>query len=171
MHVVFLEDVPNVAKAGQSKEVADGYGRNYLLPRKLAVLADSKAAVVVEAHLKALAHRRALVDAELREVAGKIEGKEIVLKARAGEKERLYGSITSADIAEALSKSSGYEIDKKKVELAEPVHQLGSYEITIRLGQDIMPKIKLTVVGEEEKEEKKAGEVAEGETKEETKEA
>ena len=153
MKVIFLEDVSDVASAGETKEVADGYGRNYLLPQKLAVLANSQASNIVEAQMKKLAHRQAQFEGEMQELAGKIEGTEIVIKARAGAKERLYGSITNADIAKELSQSSGYEIDKRKIELEEPIHQLGSYEIIVRLAKDIMPAIKVTVASEGEKEE------------------
>ncbi|MDD4860239.1 MAG: 50S ribosomal protein L9 [Dehalococcoidales bacterium] len=150
MKVTFLEDVPNVATAGQTKEVADGYGRNYLLPRKLAVLADSKFANVVESQLKQREKRIAKFEGEMRELAKKIEGIEVTLKARAGEKEQLYGSITSADIAEAVSKAAGYEIEKKTIELAGPIHQLGSYEVPVRLAHEIVPKVKVIVLAEEE---------------------
>ena len=154
MKVIFLEDIPNVAEVGQVKDVADGYGRNYLLPRKLAVLANSGASSIVEAQLKRKAIRQAQVEAEMAKVAKQLEGKKITLTAKVGAKERLYGSITSADIAEELSSSAGLEIDKRKVELDEPIRQLGDYEVTIRLTKDITPKIRLTVVGEtEEKEE------------------
>ncbi|MDD5126759.1 MAG: 50S ribosomal protein L9 [Dehalococcoidales bacterium] len=158
MKVTFLEDVSNVAKAGQTKEVADGYGRNYLLPRKLAVLADSKYANVVEAQLKQRERRIAKFEGEMRELATKIEGTEILLKAHAGEKERLYGSITSADVAGALSKACGYEIDKKTIEMAEPIHQLGSYDVPVRLAHDIVPKVKVTVQREEDEVAKPVGE-------------
>ena len=165
MKVIFLEDVPNVGRAGETGEVADGYGRNYLLPQNLAVLADSRSSNVVEAQLKKIARRQALVEAEMKELAGQLEGKEFVFKARAGAKDRLYGSITHADIAEELSKSSGYEVDKKKIELEEPIHQLGSYEVTIRLAKDIVPTVKITVVAEEEKKEEKKEESKEGKKK------
>jgi len=157
--VVFLEDVPNVAETGEMKEVADGYARNFLLPKKLAVLADSKAALLVEAQLKKKARLQAETEAEMRELARQLEGQEIVLKARAGARDRLYGSITNADIAEELENSAGLVVDKRKIELDESIHELGSYEIGIRLTKDIIPKIKLTVVGEEEgegREEKKS---------------
>ena len=150
MKVVFLEDVPNVAETGEVKDVADGYARNFLLPKKLAVLADSKAAQLVEARLKKKARLQAETEAEMRELARQLEGQEVALKARAGAKDRLYGSITNADIAEELEKSAGVVVDKRKIELDEPIHELGSYEIGIRLTKDIIPKIKLTVVGEEE---------------------
>ena len=155
MKVVFLEDVPSVAEAGEVKEVADGYGRNFLIPRKLAVLADAHAAGILEAQLKKRARLQAETEAEMRALASQLEGKEVVLKARSGAKGQLYGSITNADIADELEKSAGLVVDKKKIELAEPVRKVGSYDIDIRLTGDIIPKIKLTIVEEEEKEEEK----------------
>jgi hypothetical protein len=88
-------------------------------------------------------------------LAQQIEGKEVSIKAKAGAKDRLYGSITSADIAAELSKSSGLVIDKRKIELEEPLRSLGNYEITIRLAKDIVPKIKVSVTEEEAKAEEK----------------
>ena len=158
MKVIFLEDVSNVARAGDAREVADGYGRNYLIPRKLAVLANSQASGIVEAQLKKVAARRARAEAEMAEEAGKLNGMEVTLKAKVGGKERLYGSITSADIADELSNSAGLTVDKRKIELEEPIRQLGSYEVTVRFTHDIAAIIKLAVVADkvvEEKEEKK----------------
>jgi len=163
MKVVFLEDVPNVAETGEVKEVADGYGRNFLIPKKLAILADAKTTHIVEAQLKKKARRQAETEAEMKELAEQLEGREIVLKARAGAKDQLYGSITNADIAEELEKSAGLVIDKRKIELDEPIREVGSYEIAIRLTADIIPKIKLTVAEEEEKKEKKAKKVEKAE--------
>ena len=142
MKVIFLEDLPNIAYAGEVREVADGYARNYLIPKKLAVVAKPGIANVVAA-------RQAKVITELTEMANKLEGVEISLKARAGAKDRLYGAITAADIAEELSKTAGLTIDKRKIELDKPIHQLGSYEVAIRLAKDIMPKIRVIVAEEE----------------------
>ncbi len=171
MKVVFLEDVPNVAEAGEMKEVADGYGRNFLIPRKLAVLADAKAANIIEAQLKKKARIQAETEAEMRELAQQMEGKEVILKARSGAKGQLYGSITTTEIAEELSKSTGLVVDKRGMELEEPIRQVGSYEIAIRLTKDIVPKIKVTIVGEEkegkEKEEEKGKKRAKAEKTEE----
>ena len=153
MKVVFLEDVPNVAEAGEMKEVADGYGRNFLIPRKLAVLADARAAGILEAQLKKRARLQAETEAEMRELAGQLEGKEVIIKARSGAKGQLYGSITNADVADELERSAGLVVDKKKIELTEPVRKVGSYDIDIRLSGNIIPKIKLTIVEEEEKKE------------------
>ncbi len=149
MRVIFLEDVPNVAEAGETKEVADGYGRNFLIPRKLAILASSPESVRLKAQREA-AQRK--IDEESANLTQQIEGKEVTLQARAGAKDRLYGSITSADIAAELEKVTGLAIDKRKIELAEPIHQLGSYEVTIRVGKDATPKIKVNVIAEEEEE-------------------
>jgi len=145
MKVIFLQDVPNVARAGEIKEVASGYGRNFLIPKKLALLANSPAVSTIEAQLKIKARSQVQTEAELIELAHHLDGKEIVLEARVGAKDRLYGSITSADIAAELQNSAGVVIDKRKIELAEPVRQLGSYEVAIRLAKDIIPKIKVTV--------------------------
>ena len=98
MKVIFVADVPSVAKVGQTKEVANGYARNYLFPRKLAVLANSNAAAAVDAHLKKLVKQHAIIEAEMSELAKKIDGMEITLRAKVGENDKLYGSITAADI-------------------------------------------------------------------------
>jgi len=150
MKVIFLQDVPNVAQAGQVKEVADGYARNYLIPRKLAALAQPQAVSQIETRAKKMEVR---LTTEMKDLASHIEGKEVSLKAKAGAKDKLYGSITSADIAAELQNVTGLEIDKRKIELEEPIRQLGSYEIALKLGKDITPKIKVTVI-EEEAEEK-----------------
>ena len=162
MKVVFLEDVPNVAEAGEMKEVADGYGRNFLIPRKLAVLADAKAANIIEAQLKKKARIQAETEAEMRELAQQMEGKEVILKARSGARGKLYGSITTTEIAEELSKSVGFVVDKGGMELEEPIRQVGSYEIAIRLTKDIVPKIKVTIVGEEKEGKEKEKEKGKG---------
>jgi large subunit ribosomal protein L9 len=150
MKVIFIEDVPNVARAGETKEVANGYGRNYLIPQKLAILAEPQALHVAEAQIKARASREAQTESEMIELASQLDGKEITLKARVGQKERLYGSITPADIASQLESTTGLIVDKRKVEIDEPIRQLGSYEVTIRLAKDIVPKITVTVAEEEQ---------------------
>jgi len=141
--------VPDVAITGEIKEVADGYGRNFLIPKKLALLVTPSVASMVEAQLKIKAREQAQTQAKAVELAQKLDGKEISLKARTGAKDRLYGSITSADIASELKDTLGLVIDKRKIELTEPIRQLGSYEVTIRLAKDILPKIKVTVTAEE----------------------
>jgi len=160
--VVFIEDVPDVALAGQTKEVADGYGRNYLLPKKLAVLADSAASNILKSQMKQVMVKRAEAESEMKEIAGKLDGAEITIKAKAGEKERLYGSVTSADIAGELSNITGQAIDKRKIDLEEPIRQLGVYEVALKFTHDITAAIMVTVEPEEA--------VAEAEEKEEKEE-
>lgn len=149
MKVIFLQDVPNVARAGEIKEVASGYGRNFLIPQKLALLASSAAINVIEAQRKINTRNQQQTEAELVEAANQLDGREVFLKARVGAKDRLYGSITNADIAAELESATGLVIDKKKIELAKPINKLGSYELTIRLAKDVIPKIKVTVTEEE----------------------
>ncbi|MCL0053019.1 50S ribosomal protein L9 [Dehalococcoidales bacterium] len=145
MKVIFLKDVPNVARAGEIKEVADGYGRNFLIPKKLAMLANSSAVSTIKTQLKT----RSQTEAELAELGHRLDGKEIVVKAQVGAKDRLYGSITTADIAAEIKNSAGLVIDKRKIELTESIRQLGSYEVAIRLAKDIIPKIKVIVTKKE----------------------
>ena len=145
MKVIFLEDVPNVARAGEIKEVANGYGRNYLIPQKLALLASYEVISTVGTQLEVKAHSQAQTEAELLELANHLDGREVILEARIGTKDRLYGSITTADIAAELESATGLAVDKRKIELDEPIRQLGSYEVAIRLAKDIVPKIRVTV--------------------------
>lgn len=157
MKVVFIEDVPDVAMAGQTKEVADGYGRNYLLPKKLAVLANSAASNILEAQMKNVLVKRAQAAAEMTEIASRIEGVEITIRAKVGENERLYGSVTAADISTALNDSTGYVVDKRKIVVEEPIRQLGTHDVTVAFTHDITASIKVIVEAEkvvEEKEEK-----------------
>jgi len=149
MKVIFLQDVPRVARAGDIKEVASGYGRNFLIPKNLAILATPAALKSAEKQLEEIRRKRQQTEAELGELAGELEGKEITIKARTGGGERLYGSITAADIAEELQKISKAEIDKRKIELEKPIRQLGSHEVVLRLAKDITARIKVTVVGEQ----------------------
>ena len=149
MKVVFLQDVPNVARAGEIKEVANGYGRNYLIPKNLALLAKSSAISLTAAQRKIEAQSQVDNMTEIVKLADQLDGTEVTLKARAGAKDRLYGSITSADIAAELEATTGLVVDKRKMELAEAIRQLGSYEVTIRLTKDVVPKIKVTVIEKE----------------------
>ncbi len=150
MKVIFLEDVPRVAKVGQTKEVANGYARNYLFPRKLAVLANSSTAAALESHLKKLVKQRVIEEAEMTELAKKIQGVELMFKAKVGEKDKLYGSVTVADIAGELSKAIDREIDKKRIDLAEPIRHVGVFDVTVRFTHEIAAAIVVTVMSDAE---------------------
>jgi large subunit ribosomal protein L9 len=151
--VIFVADVPSVAKVGQTKEVANGYARNFLFPRQLAVLANSNAAAAVDAHLKKLVKQHAIIEAEMSELAKKIGGMEVTIRAKVGENDKLYGSVTGADVAEALSKAAGREIDKKLLVLAEPIKIAGVTDVTVRFMHEITAVIKVNVVDENATEE------------------
>ena len=148
MKVIFFKDVPKVARAGEIKEVADGYGRNFLIPKNLAQVASAMALNAMEAQRKILSRQQAQEQASLAELAQQLDGKEITLKAKVGAKEQLYGSITNADIVTELENSTGLTIDKRKVELDEAIRELGTHEVTVKLGKDLTPKLKVIVVEE-----------------------
>jgi large subunit ribosomal protein L9 len=153
MKVIFLEDVPNVARAGDVKDVADGYGRNYLLPKKLALVSKPGAVTQVKAQIEARAETE-----KLKKLAAQLEGKEVVFKIKMGAK-GMHGSITAANIATELKELIGQEVDKRKIELAEPIKQMGSYDLPVHLAKGIEPKIKV-VVAEKEAETEAAREPA-----------
>ena len=149
MKVIFLKDVTSVAKAGQTKEVADGYARNFLLPQKLALLATPSAVKAAEIQIQKERGGEQLFAAELSQLAQQLEGISISFKAKVVEEDRLYGSIRDSDIAADLSRLTGSEIEKRQVELPEPIHRLGEHEVAIRLSKDLAPKIKVIVAPEE----------------------
>ena len=150
MNVVFLKNVPNVAKSGEVKDVPDGYARNYLFPNKLATPATANVKSQMEAQTKAQEKKQAQKEAEFHQMGEKIGKTNIVIKAKAGAKNRLFGSITSADIVKELETSSGLVIDKRKIEMAEPIRELGTFEVTVKLYKDVNPKLKVTVKNLEE---------------------
>jgi len=173
MKVVLLEDLPGKGKAGEIKEVSKGYARHFLLPRGLALVATPTVIKQVESSLEKEKLEESIDRDKLVELAQQIEGKEIRFKARMGAGERLFGSITAADIAEELGRAIGSVIDKKKIDIGESLRKTGSYEVAVKLASDLNPQI--TVVIEEEKEteiekkvEKKAGKKAEKKTEKKT---
>jgi large subunit ribosomal protein L9 len=147
--VVFLKDVSSKGKVGEIRDVAEGYARNFLFPKGLALPATQQAikSAKIEAEEKVKRHSR--LQEELTELAGLIDEKELYFTARAGEKGQLHGSITSADIAKELSKLVNAEVDKKKIELGEPLRSLGSHEIIISFSREAVAKVKVII--EEEK--------------------
>jgi large subunit ribosomal protein L9 len=148
MRVIFLHDVPSVARAGEVREVADGYGRNFLLPKGLATLATPNELKRLELRRQAEAQQQALSEEEARALAEKVEGLVLTLKAKVGAKGRLYGSITNADIAQGVSRIADCEVDKHKVRLEEPIREVGEYEVVLRLSKDVVPKLKVIVEAE-----------------------
>jgi large subunit ribosomal protein L9 len=147
MKVVFLQNVEGSGRTGEIKEVADGFARNFLLPRRLAAPATADAIKRAEAIAAAEARRQAELDAEARSLAEKLSVP-IVITVRAGEQGRLYGSVTAADIAEEASKLAGQEMDRHLLVLDEPIKEVGIYEIPLRLTHNVEAMLMVEVVGE-----------------------
>ena len=145
MKVILSKDVQGTGKAGEVKDVADGYAKNYLIPRKLAIPASGGALRTVEQKKAAEAKRASAEEAAARALADRLTSAPVVLTAKVGDQGRLYGSITSADIAEQLSAHLGQQIDKRKIELAEPIRHLGTFEVTIRLHRVVSAAVKVDV--------------------------
>jgi large subunit ribosomal protein L9 len=148
MEVILREHVDNLGRRGEVVKVADGYARNYLLPRKLALVAT-------EGNKKQIERERAKFEAKEQEerkigeaLAARLANIEIVIARRVGETEALYGSVTSADIVEALA-AKGFDIDRRKLQLPEPIKSLGEIDVPIRLARDVSASVKVKVVAEE----------------------
>lgn len=149
MKVVFLKDVARVGRAGEVKEVADGYAKNFLFPKKLALSATPSSIKMAEAQLRKEDQEQQRHAEELVEVARQLEGLSLDFKMKVMEEGRLYGSIRDTQIAEELKRLTGIDIERTRIELLEPIRQLGSYELTIRLSRDLATKVKVVVTGEE----------------------
>ena len=152
MQVILMQDVPNLGKVGDIKTVSDGYARNYLLRRGMAKAASAGEIKQAEQHKRASAKRaqRELVDATA--MAERLAQTTVVFQARAGEGTKLYGSITSGDIAERLTAELGKEVDRRKIQLHESLRQLGTHQVPIRLMADVVPEITVVIEREEESE-------------------
>jgi large subunit ribosomal protein L9 len=144
MKVLLLQDVFKLGRAGDVKKVADGYGRNYLIPQGLATLATAGALKQVEHIIKVATERRAVLNQELGAVSEMVNGLELFFPVKAGETGRLYGSVTTAMIAEAIKDQAGVEIDRKQVD-TQPVKLLGVHKAQIRLTMDLVPEVMLIV--------------------------
>ena len=150
MKVVFLEDVPNVARAGDIKKVANGYARNYLFPKKLATLATSAELQKLELRSQAYARRQATEEQEAEAFARELADITVTLKARAGAKEKIYGSITTAAIAKELKRLTKRDIDKHSIQIDEPIKELGSHKVSIKLTRNVTATVSVLVEPKEE---------------------
>lgn len=145
MKIVLTQDVPKLGEAGTIQDVKDGYARNYLIPQGLAAMATPGMVKQVEERQRAEAKRIAKLEEEMRDLADRIEATQLEIIARVGEQGRLYGSVTSSDIAEQLTAAVGEEIDRRKVELEEPIRSVGDFEIPVRLVGKLVPNVKVRV--------------------------
>ena len=148
MKVILLEDVRGQGKKGEMKEVSDGYGRNYLLPRKLAVEATADNLNAYKLKEKAKAAAIAAEKAKAQENAKQLESVVVKIAARAGAGGKLFGAVTSKEISDALAAQHGIEVDSKKIVQAEPIKGYGSFEVKCRFGYEITGVIHVLVVEE-----------------------
>ncbi len=147
MQVILREDIDKLGKIGDHVKVADGYARNYLVPMKKAIEATPK-------NLRAMEHAKKMVSDRVRKLkkeaaadADRITALSITIKAKAGEEGKLFGSVTSMDIAEAVH-AQGVELDKRKIALEEPIKRLGDYTVPVKLHTDVVADLKVSVVAE-----------------------
>lgn len=151
MKVLLIKDVYKLGRAGDVKKVADGYGRNFLLPQGMAVLATPGAMKTAERIRAKAAERRTILNEEMSVVAEALKKIQLSFGARAGETGKLYGSITSQEIADAIQQKSGYGIKRQQLDM-QPLRTLGEHTVRIRLTMDLIPEIKVTVYREGEAE-------------------
>ncbi len=148
MKIVLTQDVPSLGKAGEVKEVANGYGRNYLVPKGFATMATK--GLIKQAQERAEAQRKrdfkSRGDAEA--LGQRINGQTVRFTVKVGELDRLYGSITNVDIAEKLSQQLGFAVDRRGVELGDPIKRAGVYSVIVNLGHGLTPRINVVVEGE-----------------------
>lgn len=149
MEVLLLKDVEQLGQTGEIKRVADGYARNYLIPRGLATFATPGAIKQAELVRESDVRRQAKELDKAQALAQELDGRSVTFQARAGESDRLYGSITNANIAEALEKQVGKEVDRRKIEMEEPLKELGMHAITIRLAPGAEAKVTVIIEREE----------------------
>ncbi|MGH7560594.1 MAG: 50S ribosomal protein L9 [Gemmatimonadales bacterium] len=147
MDVILREDVKSLGKAGQLVRVKPGYARNYLLPRGLAYEATEGNKKRIAAESRARETRASQDRTTAQALAAELGAVRVTIKAKAGEGDRLFGSVTAADVAEALA-AAGHEIDRRKLELEHPIKQLGEHEVPIRLSADVHAVVRVTIVPE-----------------------
>ncbi|MBP8951777.1 MAG: 50S ribosomal protein L9 [Armatimonadetes bacterium] len=168
MQVILMDDVERVGHEGDVIEVADGFARNFLLPKKLAVAATKGALKDLESRRKAIEGREAQKATKAQAIADDLASKRVVVKARAGEGQRIHGQVTPAMIAEAAAEQIGAEIDRRDIDIAEPIRELGDYLISVRVYKTVAAQLPVSVVREKSDEDEKeavvAAEVAEEET-------
>jgi large subunit ribosomal protein L9 len=160
MKVMLLKDVYKLGRAGDIKKVADGYGRNFLIPQGLAVLATAGALKQAERVRKQAEVRRTELNSELKGLADQIQGVTVTFSAKAGETGKLYGSITTQDVASAVSEQTRFEIKKQQIDM-QPIRNLGEFTAHVRLTMDLVPEVKIIVHREGEAVEETSAEEAE----------
>ena len=149
MKVILREDVDNLGKGGELVEVRPGYGRNFLIPRGLAVLANAKNVRELEHQKKVAEAKAAKLKQSAEAVAKRLAETPIALKRKVGEQDKLYGSVTALDVVEALA-ARGLQIDRRSVDLAEPLKTVGDHEVPVKLHREVVGKVKVKIEAEVE---------------------
>ena len=149
MEVILKEDVPKLGSRGDVIKVADGYGRNYLLPRKLAIEATQANKKVIEQMKSAAVRRQQRDKTEAEALARQLEEVTLVFQRRSGEHDQLFGSVTSSDLAEGLA-AKGFTVDRRKIHLDEPLKMLGEFKVPIRLFREVTATLKVEIQKEAE---------------------
>lgn len=147
MEVILREDVEKLGHRGQVVKVAPGYARNFLLPRRIAVAATNANKKIVEQEREAYLRREAKVQSDAQDLAKLLSAVEVTISQKAGENDQLFGSVTVADISVALEKQ-GYTIDRKKIQLAEPIKTLGDFKVAVKLHKEVSIELPVHVVRE-----------------------
>ena len=148
MEVILKEDVNKLGHRGDVVKVADGYGRNYLLPGKLAIEATAANRVVIEQMKASAVRKTAKEKIAAEQQATDLSAVELSFERKVGENDQLFGSVTSSDIAQALE-AKGYTIDRRKISLEEPLRSLGEYHVPVKLHRDVTAHVKVTVTGDQ----------------------
>ena len=148
MKVVLIDEAPGLGIAGDVRDVKDGYARNFLIPKGLAVLATPQELARADARKKAEVERRTKLNLEMESVGEKLTEDRLLIAVRVGPGGRLYGSVTAAEIAEAVNETMGVEIDRRAVQLAQPIRELGHHQTPVRLAPDVIPNVTITVYQE-----------------------
>jgi large subunit ribosomal protein L9 len=148
MEVILREDIEKLGSRGQVIKVADGYARNFLLPKRLAVAATGANRKIVEQERQAHLRKEAKLQTEAEDLSKLLTGVSVTIAQKAGENDQLFGSVTSKDVAEALEGKS-FTIDRRKIQLEEPIKQLGEFKVPVRLHKDVIAEITVNVVKED----------------------
>jgi large subunit ribosomal protein L9 len=148
MEVILREDIENLGTRGQVVKVAPGYARNFLLPKRMAVAATESNKKIVEQERQAHLRKEAKVKGEAEELAKIMTGATVRIYQKAGENDQLFGSVTAKDIADALT-AQNYNIDRRKIQLDEPIRQLGEFKVPVRLYKDVTTEVTVVVLKEE----------------------
>ena len=148
MKVLFVKEVQGTAKAGDVKDVSPGYARNFLLPKRIAVVADDRMVEQIRQKEEAVRRRAEKALTEARETAARLKKLTVTIYAKTGEAGRLFGSVTNADIATQLKREAGLDVDKRKIEVDPPIKSLGPHEVTVQLHTEVSETLRVVVAAQ-----------------------